>query len=332
MKNIVTKAVRTADLRRRAVRPDRSRRALSLGLMTMLLMSLVLPAAAPAEPSSREQKRKPKTAAERVALADAGGGEKKISGWATFSGQHMGANDDPKDDAEPQVLAEAEGAEAIGSDFIYRPENEDFFWRFEVTKIPTTGVPLGGVATAGSLEVLYVLKLSINKVDYQIRVHRFPSVDPDNPLGNAFGLFKCDEASGPACMLVAPLKGGYGTTGERIVVALPLSVLKEEDNNNVKEGDIVGGLAAYSWLGDFLLGPLGESFLDEVRLIKTATVPIPEKSVHVTVGKVTRLADLKDGYFDASFPAKLFRKPTTTVKTKTCLGKECVKQSFKVKN
>jgi hypothetical protein len=258
-------------------------------------------------------------------------GSVTLTGWATFSGQAMGAATDKKDDSDPQVLADTEGAEMIGADFIYRPENEDFYFRLEVTKIPTLPLGIGGGATVGSDQVLYGLRFSAGGKEFQIRAHKSGGVQPGNPTGPYFGLFVCGQppADEGTCLEIAPLKGGYGTTGERIVVALPLEVLREAGEIKLKEGDQIGGLYAFAAQGAYLLPPV--AIWDDAQLIKQASVPIPEKSVRVTVGKKTVTADLQDGYFKATFPGSLFKGSTTTVKTKTCLGKVCKSQTFKVK-
>jgi hypothetical protein len=71
--------------------------------------------------------------------------------------------------------------------------------------------------------------------------------------------------------------------------------------------------------------------MDQVPLSKSATVTIPVKSVHVTVGKVTHSVALKNGYFTVSFPTTAWGgKSTATATTRTCLGSVCVVQKFTV--
>lgn len=300
-----------------------------------MLLSLVLligsaSSAAGEDDSDLVYKKKPQKV--KSLAAAAGGGSVTISGWATFSGQAMGAATDKKADSDPQVLADAEGAEMIGSDFIYRPENEDFFFRLEVTKIPSLGVGVGGgVNTVGSLQVLYGLRFSAGQKEFQLRAHRTGGVQAGNPGGPFFGLFLCGEPPGDedTCVEIAPLRGGYGTTGERVVMALPLDVLREAGGIKIDEGDKIGGLYAFTAQGTYLGPPVG--IFDDAQLIKTASAEIPQKSVTLTVGKRSVKAQLKNGYFKASFPGSLFKSSPTTVRSKTCLGKVCHKQTFKVK-
>lgn len=282
-----------------------------------LTLSLVTPATAGPWEDGVPKKE---NAAKTVAAARAAGGNVTISGWATFSGQIMGGTKDKDDEVNP-VVAETFGAEMIGADFIYRPENEDFFFRLEVTKIPVVPIPLAPLV--GNVATRYALRFTAKGVEYEIRAQSMGAT-------HSFGLFRCDEIEG-MCEPKADLKGGYGTTGERIVVALPLEVLRE-DGTNVKEGDPIGVLFAHVAQAPYLGGPATETqILDDARLIKQPEVIVPEKSVKVTVGKTTKKANLKEGYFDVKFPKSLFRKKSTTVKTRTCLGKDCKNQKFKVK-
>ena len=292
--------------------------------LMLTTVSLTFSMAIPAREGRAEEAPNSTMSVDRIA-AERRGGIVKISGWATFSGQTMGSMKDPNNDGA--TAAEPGGAEIIRSDFTYRPENQDFFFRLEVTKIPSFGVGVGGLSSAGDPNTLYGLIFTAKNVPYQIRAHKLGPTEAGEPTGPAFGLFKCTEVT---CIHVADLKGGYGATGERIVVSLPLKVL-HEDGTNIHEGDLVGELHAYTSIGQFLSGPAPGGELDGVRLIKSASVEVPRKSIVVTVGEENVRAQLEDGYFVARFPAHLFKNPPTTVTTKTCLGRKCIKQTFKVR-
>lgn len=273
--------------------------------------------------SNRSSGRTPKTSASDLTVRSTAG-QVEIKGLATFSGTDIASKNDPEDDGGAQ--AEEMGAEIVGAEFIYRPESEDLFFRFDMSKIPPALAGLGGGVAPGVPTTLYVLRFTAKDVPYELRVQSIGGVSAGNPAGASFGLFKCTET---ACLQVAPLLGGYGTTGERIVVALPLKVLRD-DGTNIREGDKIGDLFAFTAFGSYMGGPSGVTY-DEVRLIQSATVTLPEKSVTVTVGKKKVVADLKDGRFTASFPASSFKGSSTTVKTRTCLGRDCVNQSFSIR-
>lgn len=277
------------------------------------------------------------TKSKGVSARMAAGGTVEINGWATFSGQQMAGHDDPKEDGKNQ--AGQFGAEMIESNWTYRPENEDFFIRWEVTKIPTVGGGPGGLPLAGIATTMYGFKFGVegdSQKSFEVRAQSLGGVpkDPTNPrlpTQAAFGLFECSEASG--CVEVAELKGGYGTTGERIVTALPVKVLSDALGTQVKEGDAIEGFYAFTANAPFIHPtPVAQELIyDDIRVTEKPQVEIPKKSVTLTVKKTTVEAELKDGYFKATFPAKLFSKSKPTkVTSKTCLGEDCVTQTFMV--
>jgi len=262
--------------------------------------------------------------------AKAGSGGVTISGWATFSGAVIAnAKDSAKDGAPDHATAEAQGAEIQGSWVAYRPELGDFFISIELTDIPVTGGSLGTPGVPGDPTVIYGMTVTANNKDYEVRIGRggVNTTDPGNPLDPQFGLFTCGEAPEP-CVKQADLRGGYGTTGERMVVALPLSVL------HAKPGQRISLHSAYSAVGSFMGGPVVTdqgvtSYIDQVSMSKKATITIPKQLVKVSVHGHTQAASFKDGYFKATFPKSYFHGKTPVITT-TCLGTRCVKQTFSV--
>lgn len=257
--------------------------------------------------------------------AKASGSQVTLSGWATFSGATVGsATDSAKDAVTAQgaagteAAAAAEGGELIGADLIYRPELADLFVRIKVTSIFTAG-PL-----VGKPDILYVLKTVVSGVPIEVRMQ-------STGLTSRFGLFNCSSENG--CASAATLSGGYGTTGEEIVAAIPLSAFASIPKVHLKEGDKIATPTVLVARAPFDVGAVSDSAtLDDLVLAKkVATVSIPVKSVRVTVGNVTYSAPLKNGYFTVSFPASAWGgKKTATAITRTCLGSSCVTQKFTV--
>lgn len=257
--------------------------------------------------------------------AKTSGSQVKLSGWATFSGAMVGSATDSAKDAVvaqgaagTEAAAAQEGGELIGADLVYRPELADLFVRIKVTSIFTAG------PVVGKPDVLYVLKTVVSGVPVEVRMQ-------SAGLASRFGLFSCSSENG--CAQVATISGGYGTTGEEIVAAVPLSAFASIPKVHLKEGDkiatprVVVARAAYD------VGAVSDSAtMDDIVLAKSvATVSIPVKSVRVTVGNVTHAVALKNGYFTVSFPASAWGgKKTATAITRTCLGKACVTQKFTV--
>lgn len=76
-------------------------------------------------------------------------------------------------------------------------------------------------------------------------------------LGVTFGLFDCSETR-PVCINVADLRGGYGTTGMRVVFSLPLREI------GLQDGGELSNVEAFSGLGTFQTG--ATEILDIVRI------------------------------------------------------------------
>lgn len=257
--------------------------------------------------------------------AKSSGGQVKLSGWATFSGAMVGSATDSAKDAVAvgggtgsEAAAAGDGGELIGADLVYRPELADLFVRIKVTSIFTAG------PVVGKPDVLYVLKTVVSGVPIEVRMQ-------STGLTSRFGLFECSSENG--CTQAATLSGGYGTTGQEIVAAVPLSAFASIPKVHLKEGDKIATPKVMVARAVFDVGAVSEAqTMDDVVLAKSvATVTIPVHSVRVTVGSVTHAAPLKNGYFTVSFPASAWGgKKTATAITRTCLGKSCVTQKFTV--
>jgi hypothetical protein len=237
-----------------------------------------------------------------------------VSGWATYSGAVLASAGDKATDAA--AAAAGSGGELVGGDVLYRPELGDLFLRLRVTQIPAAGVALGGVAAPGDPRVVYGAKFVANGVAYEVRVNR-AGVNTADPLTAAMGLFRCTEV---VCTEVAALRGGYGTTGEEVVVSVPLSLVTSANGKPLAEGGVLSTLRAYTAFGTYYGGPV--SLLDELVLSRSASVRVPAKTVTVTVGRTARRVAVRNGAFSASFPASLFRG-ATPVTVRACLGREC---------
>lgn len=271
-------------------------------------------------------------AATETLAAKSSGGSVKVKGWATFSGATMAKAEDKKADGKPDAqTARTKGAEITEAAWIYRPELEDFFVRIELTGIPTVG-GLAGKSIVGDPTTLYVVQFETKGINYQIRIQNNGGFGTETtPLDPAFGLFECDEV---LCTEVAKLNGGYGTVGEKIVVALPWKTLAESGSKTkLQEGDTINDILVYTATGTYNGGNNATPpvFIDDIKLSKGKTT-IPKKSVKVTVKNQTKKASLKDGYFEVDFPKGLFsRSGATPVKTRTCLGRKCATDTFKIK-
>ena len=248
-----------------------------------------------------------------AAVAAKGGSAVTVSGWSTFTGAVLAsAADNPADAPADAVM---NGGEIVGGQLLYRAEAQDLFLELDLSQIPALGVTLTGLTAPGDPRVVYGLRFVANGVTYEVRVQR-AGVNSADPLNAAMGLFTCTEV---ACTEVAALRGGYGTTGEQIVVSLPLTVIGN-GGTALAEGGVLSSLRAYTAFGTYYGGPA--QLLDELVLSTKPSVAVPAKTVTVTAGRTTVRATLTDGSWSASLPASLFRGPTN-VTVRSCLGAEC---------
>jgi hypothetical protein len=148
----------------------------------------------------------------------------------------------------------AAGADLVGASLVYRPQLGDVFVREQLKTMPA----VDGTALAGNAGVLYGFDLTANGTHYQVRVQRVPGPCYDSAGGASFGLFRQNLTTG-AYSRVATLRGGYGTTGEDVVFALPLGDI------GLQTGGQLAGLRAFAALGSFATGAL--TLVDQVSLI-----------------------------------------------------------------
>lgn len=133
------------------------------------------------------------------------------------------------------------GAELYGASIAYRPELGDLFVAIELEHMGP-GLTIGPAALAfgGASGLLYGLRFEAAGSRYEVRATSL--------LGGTFGLFDCTNTA-PSCTQVATLEGGYGTTGERVVVSLPLDEIGLQENGEISRAEI------FSAFGSLLSGP-----------------------------------------------------------------------------
>lgn len=138
------------------------------------------------------------------------------------------------------VLTER-GANLYGASLAYRPQYEDLFVKIELEHMPKV-IP-------GTSPIFYGLRFKSGDKSYEVRATSFNF--------GTFGLFDCTSLR-PACTKVADLRGGYGTTGMRVVFSLPLDRIGLEGGGELKD------VTAFSGIGTSHTG--AAKVLDWVRL------------------------------------------------------------------
>lgn len=135
-----------------------------------------------------------------------------------------------------------QGANLYGVSLAYRPQYEDLFASIELEQMPeTSSVPS---------KMLYGLRFEIGDNRFEVRAVSL--------MGGTFGLFECGSIPGSICTKIAELRGGFGTTGQRVVFSLPL------DEIGLTEGGELNQVQAFTALGTYLAGVT--ELLDTVSL------------------------------------------------------------------
>ena len=134
-----------------------------------------------------------------------------------------------------------QGANLYGASVAYRPQYSDLFVKIELEHMPKV-VP-------GMSPIFYGLRFKSGAKSYEVRATSLNH--------GTFGLFDC-TGSRPLCTGIADLRGGYGTTGMRVVFSLPLHEIRLEHGGELKD------VTAFSGLGNYLTG--AGTVLDELRI------------------------------------------------------------------
>lgn len=134
----------------------------------------------------------------------------------------------------PQDSALSGVGEIIGARLIHRPDLKDLFATIDVDHMVTDV----GYGIAGS-PLFYGLRFKVGATTYEARAA--------SVLGGSFGLFDCTRSA--ACTKVADLKGGYGTTGMRVVLSLPLEKIELQNGGEITD------VEAFSAMGNHLTEP-----------------------------------------------------------------------------
>ena len=127
---------------------------------------------------------------------------------------------------------------------IMRPAFHDVYLKVDVGGVPDvrTGIAL---PKAGHTE-LYGLRMSVDGIRYEIRA---AAVGSRSEAGPSFGLFRCAAPIG--CEEVSALRGGFGTTGNSIVVSIPFETLGIEGPTTLNDPVVFTGVGSYA-LGSLL--------------------------------------------------------------------------------
>lgn len=133
-----------------------------------------------------------------------------------------------------------EMTDLIGARIAYRSQSDDLFVAVELAAMPALERLMPGL--------VYGLRFKVGARSFEVRA--------TSAAGGRFGLFECSSLG--LCEEIAQLRGGFGTTGMRIVFSLPLDEVGLEDGGELTDAE------AFTALGSYLTGVT--MTLDRMRL------------------------------------------------------------------
>lgn len=162
-----------------------------------------------------------------------------------YGDQVVALADDETRDAR-SALGEAgdgTGSDIYSASVAVRAQNNDLFFREELTKLPS----FRGTTVTGAAAILYGFDFSIGSHRYQVRAQRLAS---DSSARDAsFGLFLQDPDT-KLYEKVASLQGGHGTTGDEVVFDVPLAALNTSRLLDLQD------VSAFTAVGSYEVGAI----------------------------------------------------------------------------
>lgn len=159
----------------------------------------------------------------------AASGRLRIAGASSFAATSAVSRTDPRSDVTNALSAQ--GYNLIGLSIAYRPWLSDLFLRLQVEQMP-----LFQVADPAAV---YGVQMSIDGARYRIRIVK----------DGAHALFRLFRADPDGWIPLGVLQGGYGTTGQEVVVALPLRWIGAERGGYISAVQAFSAVATTDGLG-----------------------------------------------------------------------------------
>jgi hypothetical protein len=181
-----------------------------------------------------------KTRGERLDASLVSSSAPRLVGRSDFGSSQVVAARDRVDDVDAALTSQ--GANIRELRLVYRPTHKDLYGVIELQRMPPV--------VAGSLlpsPLTHAMRLKVGGVTYEVRTG----------VGAAPATFALFDCSTVVCSRESSLRGGYGTTGHRIVFSLPLGVVGADDGGTISE------VEAFSTLEP---GPGPARTIDRVRL------------------------------------------------------------------
>lgn len=162
----------------------------------------------------------------------------EIPAVAASAGSGVAVLPDVEDDSIAGAIG---GSEIVGARIIFRPHLKDILAWIDLEDLD---VGSAAFSNAQGLGMVYGVSLQIRGIAYELRAAH---LDPASRSSRAvFGLFRC--STGSSCTKVANLSGGIGTTGDSVVISVPLSAI------GLTSGGTLSEVNAFTGIGSFELG------------------------------------------------------------------------------
>lgn len=241
----------------------------------------------------------------------AGPGSVQASGWASFDGVELArALDSPSDATPPGKEA---GGELRSVAVVQRPEEGDLLLRVSVTRMGgvrgryrVPGVPSPGV--------VYVVEFRIGSVRYEARATRVATTMPAGQPSIA--LHRCD----PACALVGQLQGGIGTTGDEVLITVPLTQIPAAPGTTLEAVRALSGLGG----ADGIASSLDQAGTVDATLVghgvSLGIAPAGAAQDDIAFGTQ---ASVTDGAFEGALDTGSLAPGGYDVWARACVGTTC---------
>lgn len=169
-----------------------------------------------------------------------GSGRVTVAGDPALAGLGVLSRGDATGDAD--AAFRADGTDLIGASVVSRPSLHDLFVRLAVAQMPMFAL--------ANPAVVYGFDLTVNGTSFEVRAAKTVTG------GAAFGLFR--RTGSGQWLHVTDLQGGYGTTGEEVVFALPLAAIGAGHGGRVRD------LRGFTAIGSYQTG--AAALVDQIAL------------------------------------------------------------------
>lgn len=156
-----------------------------------------------------------------------------VSGWFRAAGRTVSSADDAVGDV--LIGLAPMGADIDAAELIHRPELADLLLRIQLTDLPTIQVPAYS-SGAGMGTIVYRASFTVDATRYEIVGSRM--IGEESVRVSTFSLRDCTSS----CQEIGLLEGSIGTTGNAVLVAVPLAAVGASAGTAIRAFDVTTAL------------------------------------------------------------------------------------------